>query len=125
MRASQLVVVAAVAAAVAALAYAVIAAVRYDGVTLAFVMAAISGSYTAAILHHRAGGSARPAMAIKAQVGAVLAVTCAAVAVALMLLFHPFQFPEVQIPIAAVGSFVFPLVLMKYPEPPNKRPPTA
>jgi hypothetical protein len=85
----------------------IIRAVGYSGTSMAFVVAAIIGTNVAVFVHHRSGGAALNGTN-KAQIGASLALTALVVGGALQLLVGPFAYPEVTIPIAMVGSFVFP-----------------
>ena len=50
---------------------------------------------------------------MKALVGAALACGAVSLGVALHLAFAPFPYPGVSIPLAVVGSFVFPYVVFE------------
>jgi len=80
----------------------------HEGV--ASVVGAILGCEVAVVLHHRQPGSTL-SMKVKAQVGAVLAITSLAVSAVLQLAAHWEEYPEVVMPITAVGCFVFPFVI--------------
>ncbi len=77
---------------------------------LAFIVGAVLGSQIGAIMHHRQPGS-QSTVAAKAMLGVVLSVCAIIVGLVLYLTKNPFKFAEISIPIAAVGSFVFPFVL--------------
>jgi hypothetical protein len=111
MRATGFILVAAVFVAVALLAYAVIRAVGWEAHDFALVAAAIVASQAGAVVWHRqAPGSAE--RSVKLGLGAVLSVT----AVAFTLIFQAVSgwlaYPEVTVPIAAVGCFVFPFAVI-------------
>jgi hypothetical protein len=77
---------------------------------LAFVVGAILGTQVAAIIHHRtrcAGNSLR----VKTMTGLALALTAAFFGIVLHTLFAAFEYPEVSVPIAVVGTFAFPFFL--------------
>ena len=77
---------------------------------LAFVAGAILGTQAGSLLHHRTPDAANT-MGVKCLLGAVLAVTAALFGVALHVLFAPFKFAEITIPISAIGTFFFPFVI--------------
>ena len=79
-------------------------------VELAWVVAAIVGTNVAAMLYHRRVKDKAP-LGVKATAGAVLAVCALATGLLSYGFLHVFRFPEISIPIATVGSFVFPFVL--------------
>lgn len=91
----------------AVLALLVIRAVGYSGTSLAFVAAAIVGTSAALFVHHRSP-TAELSTRIKAQIGVMLAVTAGGVGGLVQAVSGLFVFPEVVLPIAAVGSFLFP-----------------
>jgi hypothetical protein len=97
-------------AVIALIAFTVIRAVQYDGVTLCFVVAAISGSWIGFFLWHRRMQSP-PTAAATAQIGAAIALACLATGLGLHLAIRPFAYPDIQLSIPTVGSFIFPFVL--------------
>jgi hypothetical protein len=77
---------------------------------LAFVAGAILGTELAAVVHHRTpGASSSPA--VKAKIAAALSVSAIFLGIALHTAFHPFAYPEISIPMAVAGAFIFPFVL--------------
>ena len=77
---------------------------------LAFVVGAILGTYLGVIVHHHQKNATNCART-KVALGLVLGATAIALGVALHVAFRPFPCAEVSIPLAAVGAFVFPLVI--------------
>ena len=77
---------------------------------LAFVVGAIVGTELAAVVHHRNPGATNSA-GVKALIGAALAMSTVVLATLLHLVVAPFEYPQISIPIAVVGTFVFPFVL--------------
>ena len=77
---------------------------------LPFIVGAVLGTQVGAIMHHRQPGS-RSTVAAKAILGVVLSVCAIIVGLVLHLTTNSFNFAEISIPFAAVGSFVFPFVL--------------
>lgn len=94
----------------AAITFAVIRLMEADHPELAFIVGAILGTELAALVHHRQEGTTN-SFATKATVGLALAVAAVVVGITLHLMANPFHYPEISIPMAAVGSFVFPFVL--------------
>lgn len=91
------------------LAYAVIAA--FDGdMNIALGMGAILGTQIGALLYHRREPAAAP-FSVKASVGLLMAVLCVLQSLLFQALWGWLQYPELSIPIGAVGTFVFPFVL--------------
>jgi hypothetical protein len=79
-------------------------------VELAWALAAIVGTNVAAMFYHRRLAEKAP-LSAKAVAGAVLAACAVPTGLLAHVLLHPFKFVEVSIPIATIGSFVFPFVL--------------
>ena len=77
---------------------------------LALVMAAIVGTQTAGFLYYRRETGAAP-FSVKATVGVVMSALAVGVSVLAHLAWGWINLPEVVIPIGALGTFVFPLVL--------------
>lgn len=78
---------------------------------LAFVVGAVLGIQLAVIAHHRHPGASSSSR-VKARVGAALAVSTILFGVALHFGWKAFEYPEISIPIAVVGTFFFPFVLL-------------
>ncbi len=81
-----------------------------DNPELLFGMGSILGTQIGAIMHHRQPG-ATPNFRAKAMLGAVLALSTIALAMALHLTIRPFKFVEVSLPISTIGAFAFPFVI--------------
>ena len=77
---------------------------------LAFVVGAVLGTQIAAVVHRRSP-AAVSAPGVKVGVGAALALSTILLGALMHALWKPFDYPEISIPIAVVGSFVFPFVL--------------
>lgn len=94
----------------ATITFAVIRAIDKGSPELAFVAGAILATQMAAVVHHRQHGTTND-FAIRLGLGAALAAAAIIVGGVLHLAFSPFRYPEISVPIAAIGSFVFPFVL--------------
>src|SRR3954470_9616033 len=79
---------------------------------LAFVVGAVLGTQIAAVVHRRSPGAVSSAR-VKAGVGAALALSTVLLGIVLLLAWNPFDYPQISIPIAVVGTFVFPFVLFE------------
>lgn len=77
---------------------------------LAFIVGAILSTQAAAILHYRSP-DAISAIRTKLSVGTALAITAAVFGLVVHFAFAPFEYVEVSIPVAAIGCFIFPLIL--------------
>ncbi len=77
---------------------------------LAFVVGAVLGTQMAAVVHRRSPGAVS-APGVKAGVGAAMALSTILLGTLMHALWKPFDYPEISIPIAVVGTFVFPFVL--------------
>ena len=134
MRTTGFLLVAFVFVAVALLAYAIILAVGWEAHDFALVAAAIVATQVGAVVWHRqAPGTAE--RSVKLGLGTVVSVT----AVAFTLIFQAVSgwlaYPEVTVPIAAIGCFVFPFALVaplwkslsksKWPNSPDAEPGAA
>jgi MFS family permease len=93
----------------AALTLVVIRALEIGRPELAFVVGAILGTGIGAVAHHRQKGNNTGA--VKTALGIALAATAVAFGLLVHFAFGVFAYPEVSIPIAGIGSFVFPFVL--------------
>ena len=91
------------------LAYAIIAA--FDGdMNIALGMGAILGTQIGAWLYHRRESAAAPS-SVKASVGLLMAALCVLQSLLFQALWGWLKYPEISIPIGALGAFVFPFVL--------------
>ena len=90
--------------------YAVVRWLGKGSPELAFIVGAVLGTQLAAVVHHRSPGAVSSA-SVKARIGAMLALSTVLLGVALQATLSPFEHPEVSIPIAVVGTFIFPFVL--------------
>lgn len=80
--------------------------------TVALVVGATLGSGVAAWLYHRRNLNRAPG-SVKMQTGVVLAVLCVIMAALIQAIWGWMAYPEIEIPIASVGTFVFPFVLFE------------
>ena len=76
---------------------------------LSFVVGAVLGTCMAALAHRAAGGA--KGMKVKLAVGVALAVGAVMLGISLHLAYSPFAYVEISVPISAIGSFAFPLIL--------------
>ena len=90
--------------------YAIIVALGVGDVNLALVIGSILGALIGALLYHRRESATAP-FSVKASVGLLMVILCVIQSLIFQALWGWQKFPEVSIPIAAVGSFVFPFVL--------------
>jgi hypothetical protein len=93
----------------AALTLAVVLFFEFRWTELAFVVGAILGTQVGAMVHHRQKGD--NTSAVKIALGIALAATAVAFGLVVHFAFGVFVHPEVSIPMAGIGSFVFPFVL--------------
>ncbi len=107
MRASGYLVVMIIFVVVALLAYAIIRVVDWDANDLALVVAAIVASQVGALIWHRQS-PASSERSVKLGLGAVLLVSAGAFALIFQAITGWLTYPEITIPIAAIGCFVFP-----------------
>jgi len=77
---------------------------------LAFVIGAIIGTQVGAVIHYRRKGATN-SLSAKAKLGLALGAANVVFGVVLHYAIAPFAYADVTIPLAAVGSFVFPFVL--------------
>lgn len=96
--------------AAASLALAVIRGFDVGDTPLALVVGAIVGSQVGAILHARQPDATSSAIP-KLVLGAVLAVVALAFGFAVHLGLGGITYPEVTLPISAIGTFVFPFAV--------------
>ena len=91
------------------LAYAIIAS--FDGdMNIALGIGALLGAEIGAWLYHRRESAAAP-FVVKASVGGLMAILCVLQSILFQALWEWLKYPEVSIPIAAVGTFGFPFAL--------------
>lgn len=111
MRATGFLLVAGIFVAVALLAHAINRAIGWAGIDSALVVAAIVASQAGTFVWHRQA-PASAERSVKRGLGVVLSVT----AVVFTLILHVISgwpvYPEVTIPIVAVGCFMFPFVVV-------------
>lgn len=88
--------------------WAVIRWIQSDKTWIPQVVGGIAGSQVAGYLRSRQK-TARSQAGFKAGIGVLLAILCACLSLTLRLWE---RYPEVEIPIAAIGTFFFPLVLV-------------
>ena len=94
----------------AAIALAVIRGFSVGDTSLAFVVGAILGTQAGAIAHSRRS-EADATIAVKLGLGAVLAGVALVFGIVVHFAVSPFEYPGVTLPIAAIGSFVFPFAI--------------
>jgi hypothetical protein len=107
---SELFIVGLVYIVVVTLAYAILAALGVGDMNLALAMGAILGTQIGAWLYHRREPAAAP-FSVKATVGLLMAVLCVAQSLLFQTLWGWLKYPEVSVPIGAVGTFAVPFVL--------------
>lgn len=112
MKLTQLLTVAGVHVATFAVALFAVMHIQPDMPELALVVAAITGTFTGAFLYHRTE-TISASFSEKAAVGGVMAIICVVETLVAQSLWHIMDMPEVEIPISAIGTFVFPFVLFK------------
>jgi hypothetical protein len=95
----------------ALLADAIIRAIGLGARDFALVVGAIIGSYVGAIVWHRQSPGTSPS-SVKLGLGAVLSITAAGFALIYQAIGGWLAYPEVVIPIAAIGCFVFPFAVV-------------
>jgi hypothetical protein len=110
MRATGFLLVAMVFVATALLAYAVILAAGWEAHDFALVPAAIVASQFGALVWHRQA-PATAERSVKLGLGTVLSVTAVAFALVFQAVSGWLTYPEVTVPIAAVGCFAFPFAV--------------
>ena len=79
---------------------------------LAFIVGAVLGTQIAAVVHRRSPGAVSSPR-VKAGVGVALALSTILLGTVMNALWKPFDYPEISIPIAVVGAFVFPFILFE------------
>ncbi len=94
----------------AVVALAVIHGFSIGETSFAFLIGATVGTQAGAIAHGRSRDT-NATIAVKLSLGAVLAGVALAFGIAVHFLAVGLTYPEVTLPIAAIGSFVFPFVL--------------
>lgn len=96
---------------VALLAYAVIRAVGWDARDFALVAAAIVASQVGALLWHRQSPTSSE-RSVKLGLGTVLSVTAVTFTLVFQAISGWLAYPEVTVPIAAIGCFIFPFAVV-------------
>lgn len=107
MKPNELLIAAMIHLAAFSIAAAVISIFRVSDPGLALVIGACCGSAVAAMLYHRRVKE-HASFAIKASVGGILSGTAVLAGLLSQCILHWMAYPEVVIPISAVGSFAFP-----------------
>jgi hypothetical protein len=92
------------------LTYAIIATLHVGDVNISLVTGSVLGAVIGALLYHRRESATAP-FSVKASVGLLMAILCVIQSLLFQALWGWQKFPEVSIPIGAVGSFLFPFVL--------------
>jgi hypothetical protein len=111
MRATGFLLVAVVFIAVSLLTYAIIRAVDWKAHDFALVAGAIVSSQIGVLVWHRQSPtSSEPS--VKLGLGALLSVTAMAFTLIFQAVSGWLTYPEVTAPIAAVGCFVFPFIIV-------------
>jgi hypothetical protein len=110
MRASGFAIVAATFVAVALVIYAIIRAFRWEDTQFSLIGAALIATQVGTVLWHRQSPTSALSR-VKSGLGILLAVTAVVFSLILQGLSGWLKYPEVVIPIAAIGCFVFPFVL--------------
>ena len=108
MKPSQLALVALTEAAASIVTFEILRLVGSDKITISFIVGAGVASYVGFYLLHRAGRAATGGAT--ALLGGTIAVACLTVGIGIHAIYG-MQLPEIVLPIAMVGSFVFPFVL--------------
>jgi hypothetical protein len=111
MRASGLLMVVATFVMVALLADAVIRAFGWDARDFALIAAAIFGSHVGAIVWHRQAPTTSE-RTVKLGLGVVLSVTALAFGLIFQATSGWLAYPEVVVPLTAIGCFVFPFAVV-------------
>lgn len=109
MKSTELFIVGLVYSVGVTLAYAILAAF-HDDMNIALGLGAILGAQIGALLYHRRESAAAP-FPVKASVGLLMAILCVIQSLLFQVLWGWLKYPEISIPIAAVGTFVFPFLL--------------
>ena len=111
MRATGYLQVAVVFVAVALLTYAIIRAVGWEAHDFSLVAAAIVASQVGAFIWHRQA-PASTEWSVKLGLGVVLSVTAVAFTLTFQAISEWLAYPEITVPIAAIGCFVFPFAVV-------------
>src|SRR5262249_4260849 len=90
--------------------YLVIRLLQSDMTFLSLVIGAVVGTQAGLIMYHRQPGASLTSQ-LKLRLGVVVAITGVVLSLIMQATIRWFRFPEVSIPIGAVGCFVFPFVL--------------
>jgi hypothetical protein len=94
----------------AALALALIRNFQFGDDPMAMIVGATVGTQVGVIAHSRQPG-ARATRAAKTWLAAVLAAMAIAFGLAVQFAFTGFEYPEITLPMSAIGSFVFPYAI--------------
>ena len=111
MRATGYLLLATVFVAIALLANAIIRAVGWEARDFALVAAAIVASQVGALVWHRQS-PASAERSVKLGLGAALSVTAVAFTLVFQAMSGWLAYPEVTVPIAAIGCFVLPFAVV-------------
>lgn len=90
----------------------VILLTQYDTHTLIFLMGSICALSYIAWQRSKHNITALATRDEKITIGILFANFTLIVGLALQLLFHPFEYPEITIGIAIIGSFIFPFIIL-------------
>lgn len=89
--------------------YAILTVLHIGDMNFALAMGAILGAQTGAWLYHRRESASAP-LSVKAPVGLLMAILCVLQSLLFQALWGWLEYPEISIPIGAVGTFVAPFV---------------
>lgn len=90
--------------------YLILRSLQSDMTYISLIVGAIIGTQAGLVMYHRRPGASLT-LQLKLQLGVVLAISSVVLSLIMQTTIRWFQFPEVSIPIGAVGCFVFPFVL--------------
>lgn len=112
MKPSGYIIVAGIYIVVALVGYAVTRSLHVENSSIALILGAFAGtSFGVAVWHRQSPGSSLTS--VKLGLGITLAITAAILAVVLQVTMRWQPYPEIAIPIAVVGCFVYPFIAAK------------